>query len=54
MGALRLIADDDLDPGRLAARMEEMLAGPPPPPVKLNLDGAANTACWIENRLHHT
>jgi len=48
LDALTLLADEDLHPSRLAARMDAKLAAPAPPPVGLNLDGAANTARWIE------
>ena len=47
-GALTLLNDEDLRPVRLAGLMDEKLAASPPPPVELNLDGALNTARWIE------
>lgn len=52
LGALRLLADDDLDPARLAAAMASVLAAPPAPlAVRVDLEGARATAAWIEKRL---
>jgi predicted glycosyltransferase len=46
-GVLRVIEGEDLRPDRLAALMDQMLAAPNSDRVKLDLDGAANTAKWI-------
>ncbi len=52
LGALRVLADGDLDPARLAAAMASMLAKPPAPPAaRVDLEGARATAAWIEERL---
>jgi predicted glycosyltransferase len=48
LGALALLADADLDPGRLAGRMEAMLSGAVRPKAALDLAGAENTARWVE------
>ncbi len=54
MGVLTLLENKDLRPERLAARMDEKLSREKPPPVTMDLDGAAHTARWIENRLKPT
>jgi hypothetical protein len=46
-GALRVLADRDLEPQRLAALMGEALAQTARPAADIDLCGAANTACWI-------
>jgi predicted glycosyltransferase len=48
LGALRLLEDEDLRPDRLAAIMDRWIHRPMRPAIKINLDGAANTARWIE------
>ncbi len=48
IGALQLIEDDDLEPARLAAAMGRVLARRTRPAIDLDLNGAANTARWIE------
>jgi len=48
LGALRLLADDDLDPSRLAVRMEQMLARSERPDCGIDLNGAAATAAWAD------
>jgi predicted glycosyltransferase len=47
MGALRVLEDDELQPDRLAAIIEEALSTAERPSVSIDLDGAANTARWI-------
>ena len=49
-GVLQVIDGQDLDPDRLAALMERMLASPRPRSAKFDLDGAVNTAAWLEKR----
>ncbi len=48
MGLLGVLDAADLDPARLAQRMAEALAAPPPPQAAVNLNGAANTARLLE------
>jgi predicted glycosyltransferase len=48
-GLLTVLQDADLQPDRLAALMEDKLAHPQRPDVKINLDGVANTVRCIEN-----
>ena len=48
LGALRVLEDEDLRPNRLAAIMDQWIHRPTRPAIKINLDGAANTAKWIE------
>jgi len=50
LGALRVLEDEDLRPDRLAAIMSHLLAKPTRPTVNINLDGAANTAKWINRQ----
>ncbi len=50
LGALRVLEDGDLDPDRLAAIMDDWISRSTRPAVNINLDGAANTAKWIENK----
>ncbi|MCU0559307.1 MAG: glycosyl transferase [Desulfobacterales bacterium] len=47
-GALQVIEDADLPPPRLAAAMERMLALRSRPAVDIDLNGAVNTARWID------
>jgi predicted glycosyltransferase len=47
-GLLKVLEDDDLLPERLAGLMDSILAAPNSSHVKFNLDGAVNTAKWIE------
>ncbi len=44
---LAVVAEADLDPPRLAAAIDAALDGPPPPPVAVDMDGAAATARHI-------
>ena len=50
LGALRVLADRDLEPPRLAALMDQALAQTARPAVDIDLCGAANTARWIADR----
>ena len=47
MGLLKVVADRDLAPGRLAGIMARVLSRPDRVPVEINLNGAANTAAWL-------
>jgi predicted glycosyltransferase len=47
-GALRILAENDLTPQRLAARMEQALSRPRPEKIDIDLDGALHTAQWLE------
>jgi len=49
-GLLTVLQDADLQPERLAVLMDQQLNQPTRPDVRINLDGAANTARCIENR----
>jgi predicted glycosyltransferase len=51
LGALRVLADRDLEPQRLAALMDQALAQTAFPAVDIDLFGAATTARWIAGRL---
>ncbi|NIS59207.1 MAG: glycosyl transferase [Proteobacteria bacterium] len=48
LGALEAIEDDDLEPARLATIMGRALCRGPQVPVTIDLEGAANTARWLE------
>ena len=48
-GLLTMLKDEDLQPDRLAAMMDQKLAQLTRPDVTIDLDGAANTATRIEN-----
>lgn len=48
VGALKVLEDQDLHPSRLAAIMDKALSVGNRTPVKIDLNGAANTAGWIE------
>ena len=50
MGLLKIVADEDLDPDRLAGMMARVLSDAKRLSVKIDLNGAANTAAWIEKR----
>jgi predicted glycosyltransferase len=47
-GVLKIIEDENLRPDRLAGLMDQMLTLPNHSPGKFDLDGAVNTAKWIE------
>ena len=46
--AVRVLEDQDLGPQRLAGIMEQMLMQRNPDAAGIDLDGAENTARWIE------
>lgn len=46
-GVLQVLADEDLDPSRLAHHMGVMLAAAAPARPSIDLDGAAKTAAWL-------
>jgi predicted glycosyltransferase len=49
LGALRVLNDGDLEPGRLAVLMEEAMASETGGPRDaVNLDGAAESVRWLE------
>ena len=48
LGALRLLRDTDLEPPRLAALMEQMLARCERPDFGIDLNGAQATAGWVD------
>jgi predicted glycosyltransferase len=48
LGALRLLADADLAPPRLAGRMEDLLARRERPDAGIDLAGAQATADWVD------
>jgi predicted glycosyltransferase len=51
LGVLRVLENEDLDPDRLAAIMDDWMSRSTRPAVNINLNGAANTARWIEKRI---
>ena len=48
-GAMEQLREDELDPRRLAARMEARLRRPAPPALPVDMQGAAHTARWLEH-----
>ena len=50
-GLLTVLQDADLQPDQLAALMDQKLTRPTRPDVRIDLDGAANTARCIEYQL---
>jgi len=48
LGALTLLDDEDLRPGRLVDLMDQKLTLAKPTTVNLDLDGAVHTARWLE------
>ena len=48
MGILKVVADTDLAPERLAGSMARILSTAERASVEIDLDGAANTAAWLE------
>jgi predicted glycosyltransferase len=50
LGALRVLEDEDLHPDRLAVIMDQWICRTTPATLNINLNGAVNTAKWIENR----
>ena len=51
LGALACLENEDLRPNRLADAIDQQLSQLNRPPVDIDLDGAANTAAWINSRL---
>ena len=51
LGVIGVLEDEDLRPERLAGIMDQWIAGSRRPNIHINLNGAANTAKWIEKRL---
>ena len=51
LGALRVLEDEDLQPDRLAVIMDQWIFRSTRPAVHINLNGAANTAKWIEKSI---
>lgn len=49
LGALRVLDDEDIRPERMVAIMAQTLAAPPRMTAAVDLDGAGNTAKWIES-----
>jgi predicted glycosyltransferase len=49
LGALRVLDDEDIHPDRMAAIMTQTLASPPRVAADVNLEGAENTAKWLES-----
>jgi len=50
MGILKVIPDEGLEPDRLADMMARVLSAADRLPAGIDLNGAAHTAAWIENR----
>jgi predicted glycosyltransferase len=47
---MKILRDEDIEPVQLGRYIQEMLLEPRPlETVPINLDGAANTACWLED-----
>ncbi len=49
LDAMVQLNENDLDPRRLAARMEARLRRSQPPDLSIDMQGAANTVRWLEN-----
>ena len=49
LGVLQILNDDDLHPDRLVIRLKQMLSEGAKPSVNIDLNGAVNTAKWIES-----
>ncbi len=49
--ALNVIGENDLQPIRLAALMDRALAGRSKSGLSINLEGAENTASWLQSRM---
>lgn len=50
VGALRVLTEKDLDPQQLAEIMDQTLTAKHRPSFNIDLEGAQNTAKWLENR----
>lgn len=48
VGAMEQLGESDLDPRRLATKMEARLRCSAPPALSIDMQGAANTARWLE------
>jgi len=51
LGAIRVLEDEDLHPDRLAVIMNQWISRSMRPTIHINLNGAANTAKWIEKAI---
>ena len=51
LGVIGVLENEELQPDRLAGIMDQWIAESRRPNIHLNLNGAANTAQWIEKRL---
>ena len=51
LGVLQVLENEDLDPDRLAAIMDDWMSRSTRSAVNINLNGAANTARWIEKEI---
>jgi predicted glycosyltransferase len=51
LGALRVLEDEDLRPDRFAAIIDQWISRSAPPTIHINLEGAVNTAKWIEKEI---
>lgn len=51
LGAMRVLDDEDIHPQRMAAIMAQTLDSPPRMRADVDLDGAENTAKWVESFL---
>jgi len=49
LGVMTVLKDEDLRPERLAAMIRQGLAGKSQPSVSIDLNGAVNTANWLES-----
>jgi len=49
LGVLQILNDDDLHPDRLVIRLKQMISEGAKPSVNIDLNGAVNTAKWIES-----
>ncbi|MBW2341505.1 MAG: glycosyl transferase [Deltaproteobacteria bacterium] len=49
LGAMTVLNDGDLRPERFAAMIRQGLTGKPQPSVSIDLNGAVNTANWLES-----
>jgi len=49
LGAMTVLNDEDLRPERLAAMIGQGLARKSQPSVSIDLNGAVNTANWLES-----
>ena len=52
LGALRILDDEDIHPQRMSAIITQTLVDPPRITAEVNLEGAKNTAKWLESFSH--